>query len=112
MGKLKILTVAVMTLTLTFTSTVQSNAAPCSAKEDKLLTNLLMPWATATMMGDLDPLYAALDKAIKGTKSKKLKAVLRKLETAIEEDGGVQEGFGLPSKLFDQAHSINKYKRC
>ena len=111
MRKLKILTVAVMTLTLTFTSTVQSNAAPCSAKDGKNLTNLLVEYMVAKNVGDLDPLFAAIDKAIKGTKSKKLKAVLTKLETAVEEDGEVND-FGLPYKLFNQAMSLSEYKRC
>ena len=107
MGKLKILTVAVMTLTLTFTSTVQSNAAPCSAKVIDYLFYIGEDVNGDPGLHNLENLFRLTGKAIKATKSKKLKAVLIKLETALEENSLA----GL-DKYYDQADLLVRYNRC
>ena len=119
MRKLKILTVAVMTLTLTFTSTVQSNAKSCSATDSTNIDKVALAHVYATLYKTEPKRYGTLtkrlDTAIKATKSTKLKTQLVKLKreilTEYIENGEILST-GRTSDIIFEIQDMKKYSLC
>ena len=119
MGKLKLLTVAVMSLTLTFTPTVQSNAKTCSATDRTNIDQLALAHLYATVYTTEPKRYGTLtkrlDTAIKATKSTKLKTQLVKLKreifTEYVENGEILT-IGRTSDIIFEIQDMKKYSLC
>ena len=89
MGKLKLLIVAVMSLTLTFTPTVHSQAQVCTKAERMSYTSMNLKYGLASL--DQTPeayleLTGQIDKAIKVAKNKKWKALVKRFQKAVLKD--------------------------
>ena len=89
MGKLKLLTVAVMSLTLTFTPTVHSQAKVCTKAERMSYTSMNLKYALASLNQTPEAylgLTEQIDKAIKVAKNKKWKALVKRFQKAVLKD--------------------------
>jgi hypothetical protein len=111
--KKTILSTLVMSLAisglLTIATTAPANSATCTKKEISTMDKINVEMLFFTVSGDPGKVFTAIDKARQATKSKTLKTLYSKLETAVEQ-GYVKNGEA--SKLWLSLQSKMKFKRC
>lgn len=109
MKKTSILVAGLSSILVAGLTTSPAQAAPCNATDAKNIVSIVFEGAIAGNTGDLEPLFNLIDKVRKKAKSKKMKTLLNKLETTLEQEGSVQ---GPANKLIDQLYTMKEYKRC
>ena len=80
-----------------------ANGATCTSKELSSMKKINGAMLEFALLGEQGPVFAAIDKAKKATKSKTLKTLYSKLEAAVEEGG--YSKYGEASKLWASLQS-------
>ena len=118
MKKIKLLTIALMSLLLTFTPMVQSNAKSCSTADQTRIDEVALAMVY-TYTFQTQERYAALTKkletAISKTKNSKLKAKLVKLKREIFNEVVANtklSATGPASNVLSEIQDMKKYSLC
>ena len=108
--------ISTLVITLSFSglinlaTTTAANSATCTSKELASMQKIDGAMLEFALLGEQGPVFTAIDKARKATKSKALKTLYSKLEAAVEEGG--YSKYGEANKLWTSLQSKMKFKRC
>ena len=112
--KKTILGTLVMSLAITgllaIATAAPANSATCTKKELASMQKVDFAMLEYSLLGEQGSVFTEIAKARKATKSKALKTLYSKLETAVEESSSAK--YGDANKLWLSLQSKIKFKRC